>query len=311
MRKPLLLCAALALAAGVVSIVLWRELRAERDFSAGLQVQLEAAEPDAPGPTTLFPVAAPTAPASVRPATTASAPAVLSALNERERLKDAEYREARLLRLRLQVPETHPGLVEELGLSAEQAEELFDLLAEIGLESASGPILVPGANGSLDAEQVRHAHEMQTRHESRIASMLGDATYARWQEYQESQPARLRVVQLSRSMEAAGVPLTSAQMKPLTDLLLADHAHQRQERRATLFAPGPNGQPADAQAAARLQEERMMRQSESNRRLVDVAAAYLDARQLDLFRKSLDAQLAMNRASSRLQSEAQASLPAP
>ncbi len=62
----------------------------------------------------------------------------------------------------------------------------------------------------------------------------------------------------------------------------------------------------DAQTAMGLREETLKRQTESNRRLVDAAAIYLNAQQLDLFRESLEGQLALNRASLRLQREANA-----
>jgi len=318
MKKLLLLCAGLALFASVISVMLWRDLRAERDLNAGLQMRLAEAEARAARP---VPVAAArpamaTVAAGTRPETTSTAtapaapaqpPAVINAvLNQREMLKDPEYRKARLSMMRMQLPEQYPDLAEELGLSPEQAGRLFDLLAENQLEMSSNAIIA-GPNGQIDQAQVqemsRIQQELRTRQESALTSLLGDARYGKWQEYQQTQSARQRVTQLGRSMDAMGLPLTSAQKKPLTELMVAEQARQRQEQQAMAreLRPTP-GQPFDPQAQSRLREENLKRQAESNRRVLDAAAAYLNPRQLELFRESVEGQLAMNRAASRMQS---------
>lgn len=227
-------------------------------------------------------------------------------------LKDPEYRKAMLAQMRMTLPTNYPGLAEELGLSPEQADRLFDLLAENQMElQANSPTV--SANGQIDQTQLqelqRIQQELRGKQDAALSAMLGEERMSRWKEYQQTQSSRLRVQQLGRTLDAMGVPLTSAQMRPLTEAMAAEQTRQRQEMQSMLRELRPNQQP-DGQFNARLQDENFKRQADSNRRLVDVAAAHLNPRQLELFRASLDQQLAMSRASSRLQRDAQQAVPA-
>ena len=49
---------------------------------------------------------------------------------QRELLKDPEYRKAMQAQLRVNQTQNYPDLAEELGLTAEEANKLFDLLTE-------------------------------------------------------------------------------------------------------------------------------------------------------------------------------------
>jgi hypothetical protein len=325
MKKLLLGSAALALCASVVSVILWRDLRAEREFSAGLQSQLAAAavsafRPNALPVTARPPTVADTAgkpePAGTEAARTAPAVPTFvtnAGLNQREMLKDPEYRKARLAQIRLQLPERYPGLAEELGLSLDQADRLFDLLAESELEMSSSSMLVIGPNGQVDPaqrqEMQRQQQELRAKQDAALNAMLGDARMGKWQEYQQTQVSRQRVIQLGRTLDAMGIPLTAAQRRPLNEAMAAEQARQQQDQLAMVrelrgsVPQGPGSQP-DPQTQARLQEENFRRQADSNRRLVDAVSPHLNPRQLDLLRAQLEQQLAMNRASSRLQREA-------
>jgi hypothetical protein len=324
MKKLLLGCAALALFASVLSVMLWRDLRSERELSAGLQSRLVEAEArifqpaSLPVAATRAPVAAPTSsrpePAS-SPATrampVAEPPFNNVGISQRDMLKDPEYRRLRLALTRLSLPENYPGLAEELGLSPEQVDRLFDLLAEHQLERNASAILVPGPNGQIDQaqreEQQRQQQELRAKQDATLTAMLGDARMGKWRDYQQNQGGRQQVTQLGRTMEAMGMPLTSAQKRSLTEVMAAEQARQQQEQqamremRASLQGPASR---ADPQTQARLQEENLRRQAESNRRLVDAMAPHLNAKQLELYRTQVDQQLAMNRISSRLQREA-------
>lgn len=323
MRKLALVCAGLALFASVVSFMLWRDLRAERELSAGLRNRL--AEVEARAPVVVAASPSPTAPPpAAAPATTDKPPAtketplpvmtrIMSmnnvSISERDMLKDPEYRKARLAQTRLTIAQQYPGLAEALGLSPEAADRLFDLLAENQLEMNSSTALVVGPNGQIDQTQLqemsRLRQQLQARQEAALSTMLGDSVYAKWQQYQQTQPARQQVMQLGRALESAGLPLTEAQLRPLIDAMATEQARQAQETQAMFRDMGTSQGPPDPQALARLQDESFKRQADSNRRLLDVAASSLSARQLDVLRATLDQQLTMNRVSSRLLREAQ------
>lgn len=325
MKKLLLACAGLALFASVMSVMLWRDLRAERELNAGLQARLAEAEAMAPRPVALPPatsrppVVASVADARPEPASTEQRPApvaqpvYVTSINQRDMMKDPEFRKARLVQLRLQMPERYPGLAEYLDLSPEQADRLFDQLAENELEMMNVTALIIGANGQIDQaqaqEMARQQQQMRAQQDAALGAVLGDARMGQWRDYQQTQGARQRVTQLGRTLEGMGMPLTAAQRRPLTEAMVAEQMRQQQEQlaisrelRATL-AQNPGGQP-DPQTQARLQEENYRRQVESNRRLLDIASAHLTARQLELYRSQLESQLTVNRISSRMQREA-------
>jgi hypothetical protein len=323
MKKLLLGCAVLALVASVMSVMLWRDLHTERELNAAMQARLSEAEARmaqpmaSPPPTARAPATAAAITARPEPAATEARPAPspqpsirTSGINERDMLKDPEYRKARLVQIRLQMPERYPGLAEELGLSPEQADRLFDLLAEHQLEMNTGTALIVGANGQIDETQLqerqRLQQELRARQDATLTAMLGDARMDKWREYQQTQGPRQQVMQLGRTLDAMGMPLSAAQRRPLTEAMVAEQTRQRQEQMAMareLAAVGPGAQ-RDPQTQARLLEESFRRQADSNRRLLDIAAAHLTARQLELYRSQLESQLTVNRVSSRALREA-------
>ncbi|HWL62637.1 MAG TPA: hypothetical protein VNQ32_07560 [Steroidobacteraceae bacterium] len=316
MRKLTLVCAGLALVGGVVSVHLWRELRAERELTAQLRSEvgdlragalaLPAAEGVAAQRSTAEIGRAP-APAS-QPAAAAPAsnlaPAAVDVqrllVNRSVLLKDPEYRKAALAQARLTLPQRYPGLAEELGLTAEETDRLFDLLADNQLEQSSMAMSVQlGANGMADTAAIEEANrnrqELLRQQEQKLQTELGSSRYAQWQEYQQTLGPRQQVVQLGRTLEGAGVPLNAEQSRPLIAAYAAEQKRQTEDMRR-LLGSGPIS-PADQQ---RLQEERLRVQADSNRRLVEAAKSHLSARQVEALQASLDQQLAMNRASNRM-----------
>ncbi|MDQ2640068.1 MAG: hypothetical protein M3Y79_05775, partial [Pseudomonadota bacterium] len=316
MRSLALVCAGLALVGGVVSVHLWRELRAERELTAQLRSDVGALRAGAPAFTTaegapsqrqaLAMAPAPETASRTAPAAPAgnTVPPALDVqrliLNRGELLKDPEYRKAALMQARLNLPQRYPGLTEELGLSTEEAERLFDLLAENQLDltgvTASVSLSADGtANRAALEEANRNRQELIRQQEQKLQTELGGVRYAQWQEYQQTLGPRQQVAQLGRNLESAGVPITSDQSRPLIAAYAAEQKRQSDDLRR-LLGTGPIS-PADQQ---RVQEERLRAQAESNRRLVEAARPHLNARQVEALQASLEQQLAMNRASNRM-----------
>jgi hypothetical protein len=334
MRNLMLVCAGLALFSGVVAVNLWRELRAERVLTAELRTQLNGGQAatwaPASGGMQAAPLPAsgsvPTPGTEVRseqlaaaaegarpPAQTAQiADVARLVLNQQEMMKDPEYRKARLAQTRMSLPQNYPGLAEELGLTPEEADRLFNLLAENQMEMTDLSMTAATINGvapdpAAMEEVNRRRPEMQRRQEEALMSMLGSAKYSQYQEYQQTRAPRQQVVQLNRALEGIGLPLTPEQSKPLTAAYIAEQKRQRDEQRAMFTARGP-------QDAARMQEERFELQAESNRRILEAARPHLNSQQLETMKASLDQQLAMNRATQRMirqQQDAQGQAPAP
>jgi hypothetical protein len=307
MRNLTFVCAGLALVGGLVAANLWRELRAERELTADLRSQVSelqiglslrpTAVADLPQPAVAViskvepssHATQPSAKESDGPAQGATGALPAFVLNQQELMKDPEYRKARLAQTRATIAQSYPGLVEELGLTPEDAVRLFDLLAESQLKMNETSLVAAVLNGGQPDPGVlenanRRRQELQREQDQALMNMLGGGRYTQWREYQQTRGFRQQVVQLGRALESAGVPMTPEQARPLTAAYIAEQRRQREDVRRLQTSAGPVS-PADP---VRRREEQSKLQEESNRRLVEAAKPYLTAQQLEALQTSLN-----------------------
>jgi hypothetical protein len=313
----------LAFVLAIISVNLWRELRAERALTTELRAQVA-------GSTNGDFAYVPTQRTEVRPdATTAAAKNagrnaevvppipvqnVATNLNtqnvfngEGDLMRDPEYRKARLIQARMTLKRNYTDVAEELGLSEKEAEQLFDILAE---RQVGGNFPVPlGPNGQSDRQAMEDAIRMrrdaQRQQEEALQALLGPSRQAKWQEYQLSLSARSRATSMSSMLAASGHPLTESQLRPLTTALIAEEKYMRETQ-----SPNRQSAPTNIESFARQQEEAVNRQEESNRRYLDIAAAHMTSKQLALVKEVLEQQITISRAAARMQRErAQAARP--
>jgi hypothetical protein len=303
---------------------MWTKLRTERQANEALRTQFTDARTASLVSAMATPVKAnvlPTATAAVvaaaeapvckpdaQPAKPVSAAvnSLESSLNlQRELMKDPEYRKLQLAQTRVNMERNYPGLVEELGLSEKEADRLFDLLAENQTAlSAESQLLTASATQDQAAmeETMRRRQAIQREQDEAVRAMLG-GKYTQWQEYQQTRPARSRVTSLSSQLAQAGSPLTEAQTRSLTTAMIAEQQRQTQEARLMPRTAPVN--PADSDARTKMLEENLKRNEENNRRLVEVAAPHMSAKQLATYRAQMEQQNAMLRISMKLQIEQQ------
>jgi hypothetical protein len=316
--------AGIAVISGIVSASLWRELRAERLTNEELRTQLAesriaghqpvaAVQPAAaPLPTGALPATAAASPPTSGPAPAtaeqarATAAAATNSListlsstlsigsNDRDLMKDPEYRKARLAQLRIQLARSNPGLAEELGLSEREANQLFELMASNQLNLTTELTATTGTGtGTTDVAARVQQLQARTREQTEaIRTMLGPAKYAQYQQYQQTLPARNQVVTMGSQLAAAGQPLSDAQSRALTTVMIAEQQRPRQQ------APLPSlsqGAADPQQRTAQILEESLRRQEETNRNVLDAASAHLTAGQLATLRQQFDQQNASRR----------------
>jgi hypothetical protein len=288
MRNLMLVCAGLALFSSVVAVNLWRELHAERIVSTELRAQLlgsqaapwvpATAGAPMPQPASAHLSASQLAAAQQDQPATSEAdkqaqpaqqanqnPVARIVLNQQELMKDPEYRKARLAQTRLSISQNYPGLVEELGLTPEEASRLFDLMTQSQLEMSDLSMTAATINGvapdpAAMEETMRRRTEMQRRQDDALMSMLGSSRFGQYQEYQQSRPARQQVVQLNRALEGVGLPLTAEQSRPLTAAYIAEQRRQREDTQRMAMNRAQAG-PGDQ---ARMMDERFELQEQSN-----------------------------------------------
>jgi hypothetical protein len=224
-------------------------------------------------------------------------------MSQQNLLKDSEYRTALFARLRMAIPGDYPGLAEDLGLTAEQADKLFDRLVETQVEKRGADVpIILGQQPDPAAIQamIRARQQIQLRQDEALRAMLGGDRYERFTEYVEGRPGRTRATEIGRILASAGQPLSDVQAKPLTAAFVAEARRRLEFSRRRVSELRPYENPVDQMAvdAAYLEF-----QTDSNRRMVEAAQPHLSVQQLEILKAALDQPLAESRAAARVQRE--------
>lgn len=308
MRMLAPVSAGIAAISVIVSIVLWRDLRSDRQLIEELRAQLaevsaaldarQASPPQVAAPVAADNPAVPGDPPPAQPAKTAPREAAAAFVAEAARrqealLKDSEYRKARIEQARINLKRRYNGLAAELGISEEQADAIIDLLAEsqIRMEEEAASRLASGTtpDEAAMAEMARIQQAERQRQKEALVGMLGATRYEQFQDFEHLQPSRARVNNLSTLLAREGKPLTAAQARSLTAVIVAEQKRMEQEAQAL--------RDAGKETQSTFQE----REAEANRRILQNAAAFLDAQQLEKVRGRFEQRAAMGRATERVQ----------
>lgn len=226
--------------------------------------------------------------------------AVISAANNlgqrgetgfRELLKDPEYRKVQKARLFAEISRLNTDLARELRLSPEQAEALFELLAEQQLDASIRSLSVEtGEVGDLTLQQ-EEMRDLALQQQSAITGILGPAGYQQYREYQKTLPVRRQLVSWQSVLAAANVPLTGDQMTMLVARLAIDEPQIVSSVRSL--------DPSDPQTPQEVAQRRLDSATERNRRMQEAAQPYLDSAQAEALRTALDLELNLARAARR------------
>lgn len=320
MKHLLLAIGALLVISGIVSANLWLDLRTERQENTRLTTQLAESVKAPRTPTTSVqpvataatagvadkPVAAgvpaplPTDNEAAMQATAASVSAGAAAAakgmsGDAQLMNDPEFRKARLTMTRLRIARSNPGLAEALGLSEQEANHLFEVMAETQMNrSAELSEAIARAGGIGNASALTEALRDGAGREDPARAALGEAKYAQYQEYQRNvRPALQQVASIGSSLNAAGQPLNDWQSRTLTAAMLSEQQRLRQE--AAIPRPVPN--PGVPRGMADTLTETANRQQESNRRILEASAATLNPEQLEVLKQQFEQQDATRRRS--------------
>ena len=119
--------------------------------------------------------------------------------------------------MRTSIRRQYSGIGAELGLDKETSAKLVDLLTEQQTANfdAAGP-------RDLIGPQYDYQHKHQ-EYEAEIANLIGPDKAQELKAYQASLPARSEADMLARQLEDNGVPLSAAQVKDLTKVVIEEH----------------------------------------------------------------------------------------
>jgi hypothetical protein len=305
-----------AVVSTIVAANLWRELHSERQANAGLRTQLLETPAPAGLPAPALSAAVPVSRPVEGPQAVPSAaelpvvqlqnfePAMAANLAAQNNLvmADPAYRNAVLAQGVASLRASSPGLVEEMGLSSQESEELFQLIASHQME-LNEEISRIRAYGPLDAATRARMQSVQEEGQSRLqdslAAQLGQDRFRQYTDYQETRAARNSVASIGNTLALAGQPLATAQLRPFISAMAAAQKRQQSELQALPRNPSP----PDSAAAAQQREQQLKRAEESNRMLLEAAERHLTPAQLAIYRSQLEAQMAQARASIRVQQE--------
>lgn len=335
-----------------VAALLKSDLDAERARSAALDARLQSLEragsvrapvmSPAPGrvattpPTTLLSLPPASPPRPQRPAAEVGGLGVppgpnvtdFRAVRERQRAlwRDPEYRAAMLEQHKTALRRRYGDAAQEFGLTASEMDRLLEVLAVAQLPDAEMAELGAGVrgDGTPDPAQMRKLQELmatrQRTQEAALRTLLGDARYAQWQDYERSMPSRMQVAQARTDLAAAGLPIDAEQARALGRLLADEQRRAQEDFRAlniaTPFSAVPTTRATPGAAATglavpaappsaeeRLRQQRTMLEmaERTNARLRDAAAAVLTAEQLEIFMQPRVTGVATQRATLRVQ----------
>jgi hypothetical protein len=221
------------------------------------------------------PLTAPLKAASAPPAPSANAPAPqakgFGGMME-NMMKDPDFMKA-VSQQQAQVIKTqYAPLVKQLDLTPDQRDAFYKALTDNMTNAmAQGLAMMSGTN---NPEATSTAAAAQKSMQEQMKSLLGDAGYAQFQDYQTSLPDRVLFDQMKTSF--SDNPLTDDQQQRLLQLMIT-------ERKITVTAMDPaTGMPyapSAANSAAQL-EKSMQDQEQVNLRVYQQAADFLSPAQL-------------------------------
>jgi hypothetical protein len=259
---------AMTVITGVVSVVLWQQLRDERAAKTESQETtreilstppLQQSADDTDGQVmapvgTAPPVLAPTDAVPVIDHTAATAD---------ERVRD------NLHRIKKANIEAYPDLARELGLTAQEAESLAALRRqhELALFLRSPPN-VP----ALSPEAALANTELERKQKEELRARLG-AKYPQWEQYLTTVKARRGVYEI-RAMLPANMALTDYQSAQLLTTLIVESTNREDAKRLSIPAT------ADPRSQLENAEQDFRDREESNRRFFNSARSYLSAEQM-------------------------------
>jgi hypothetical protein len=232
---------------------------------------------------------------------------------ERQRalLRDPEYREAMHAQQRMNVARTNPSVGRDLNLTPEQVDRLYDTLADQAVRSIENT--QPFMWGEQqDPAQVQEFHrkvmEQQAAQQAELKSVLGEAKFREWQEYQGMTGVRYEVDRLRSSLATAGVPLDESLAKPLQKALHDQQVKMMQQAAASASAASPGGWVAATSGfvgnsntdSLKMQENALEMMAAHQKRRREALDGLLTPEQLKVIEDEHNAELQMQRAQLRM-----------
>jgi hypothetical protein len=305
MKRIVGVLAVAVVAMGIAAVQFWQELGAERSEAgelaarettlkaaplAPVAVQLPPAPVAAPviaaaGPQpAAVPAALTTPPSNPQPPRVAAGSPMQGIL---ESMATPQGQDAMRSMMRSMMAQMYPDIEQELGLTAQEKQKLFDLMADVDADSADLALNIP-KDPAARREVQRKMVESERKQEAKLSALLG-SKYPKWEEYQSTAQARQQVDQLRRTLSATGDSLSDAQSKQLVAAFAAEQKRTDKETREWSRSSAAIDSPD-------MMQETVRRAADAQNRLVDVASPILSVAQMERYRRQMEQQQAVLRA---------------
>jgi len=174
-------------------------------------------------------------------------------------------------------------LFKQLGLSAEDSEQLADILAERQMEFSAAAMSGMNGDNKPDPEQAKKIADAKKRFEEQLKATLGETNYTKLQDYEKTMGDRFMLQQFDGQFASAGAPLQPGQR----DALLQIMQEERSKMPGSPFDQnGSNPQPGlDALQDPAAVDRYFAQQEEVNRRVLERARQKLSADQISALQK--------------------------
>jgi hypothetical protein len=213
----------------------------------------------------------------------------------------------------------YPGVAQELGLTPEQTDQLFDLLADQQMRNNEQAESLWDAEGldpaALQQRQEKMAQrwaEMQQKTEAELAAQLGSDKLRAWKEYQSTLGARHQAEQLRTTLAGRGVPLNEDASRAVVKAYaeaqkveMQEYANMASAARANAASSGSSGKVAmvglmRAAPPSEMYERQIEHTKKRNQRVLDALSPYLSYEQREALQKEQEAELKMQEAQMRI-----------
>ena len=348
MSKPVLALFAACVGLSLLSLHLVKQMRAGQTTIAELQAQVAKLESERQNNPPAPPSSAPTATWQVEPVTPPAATPTKEAVagmtmkrsraaddvppnvpsreermrmvreardRQRELLQDPEYREALRLQQRSLMGRSHPNVAQELGITAEQAEQLFDLLADQQMRNNEQPELLWDAEELDPATLQQRQEKMQQRwtelqktNDAELAALLGPDKLQAWKEYQSTLGSRHQAEQLRSTLASRGVPISDEANRAVVKAYAEAQKAEMQEyanMAARASAPSSSAKAGlvrihSSGSTAQMYERQMEYTKKRNQRVLEALSPFLTYEQREALQKEQEAELKMQEAQMRI-----------
>lgn len=233
---------------------------------------------------------------------------------QRQLMQDPDYREAMRVQQRSIMARGYPGVAQELGLTAEQTDQLFDLLTEQQLRNNEqaeflwdSEGLDPAALQQRQAKMQQRWMEIQQKNEAELAAHIGPDKLQAWKDYQSTLGVRHQVEQLRSTLASRGVPLDDDANRAVVKAYAEAQKAEMQEYTNMVRAnPGYSARPvatiqtAGVGTSSEMYEQMMERTKKRNQRVLEAASPFLTYEQREALQKEQEAELKMQEAQLRI-----------